>query len=134
MRQDRHGLHPELQPLVEVLAVQHPAPDVVGHTRDVGLVEAVVPAVAVSASFSVLFVTLIIRLLARWAPKKPALVGKAELCPADTLLAKEVTTTSDSDVYVAQSDPDSAPPLDLTKEQLKKEGKKIKQEIKKGII
>jgi len=85
VRQDRHGLHPELQPLVEVLAVQHPAPDVVGHTRDVGLVEAVVPAVAVSASFSVLFVTLIIRLLARWAPKKPALVG---MCAACSLVAE----------------------------------------------
>ena len=72
--EDGHGLHAELQPLVEVLTVQHPAPDVHVLAGDVALVDPVVAAVAVSAALPVLVVALVVRLLARGAPEQPTLV------------------------------------------------------------
>ena len=72
--EDGHGLHPELQPLVEVLAVEHPAPHVRVLAGDVALVDPVVAAVPVSAALPVLVVALVVRLLPRGSPQQPTLV------------------------------------------------------------
>ena len=83
--EDGHGLHPELQPLVEVLAVEHPAPHVHVGAGDVALVDPVVPTVPVSAPLLVLLVALIVRLLARGSPEQSTLVG---VSPAGSLVAE----------------------------------------------
>ena len=72
--EDGHGLHPELQPLVEVLAVEHPAPHVRVLAGDVALVDPVVAAVPVPASLPVLIVALVVRLLPGGSPQQPTLI------------------------------------------------------------
>ena len=74
MGEDGNGLHPELEPLVEMLTVQHPAPDVLSVAGDVALVDPVVAAVPVSAPLLVLLVALVVRLLAARPPEQSALI------------------------------------------------------------
>jgi len=80
VRQDRNRFHSKLQPLIQVLAVQHATPHVMLYAGYVGLVETVVPTVTVPASLPVLFIALVIRLLTRGTPEQSALVRVCATC------------------------------------------------------
>ena len=97
VREDGHGLHAELQPLVEVLAVEHPAPHVRVLAGDVALVDPVVAAVPVSAALPVLVVALVVRLLPRGSPQQPALV---RVGPAGSLIAECLANLAGNSVHL----------------------------------